>query len=184
MNKKTISISFAENTIKQAEELREKWGMFSLVETIRKCISFTYEKENPAYIPAMKRKPLLSPVEKAQQLEDVKFSREELKKQKEQQEKERKENEGADILRQLGGEEYKDEKGFRKGKYKSYIYLNSKNCQEYENDVYLEDLIKEDLEKQYWNDITKEREEPIRVMESFKYCQEALNKGAKKKKKA
>lgn len=160
MSKKAIKkmVSLNDRTMDYLASIKDKHGHISDSETVRYALTFTYNKENPAYVEALRetaRDRAKSPEEKAVEHVDKVEARRIAKEQKEADAlKERVEN-GRRIAGELRGVVVLDEKsGDEKCKYYSYGWLNPKNAWFNERVKYLDELTDDDIEFQYYNDGT------------------------------
>lgn len=167
-----------EGMIEKINQLKEKLCVKYELDVIMQAVNLLYKEEKiekPAYAIARLQSSERSarPAEiKAEEKLSIEEAKIKLKEEKKAQELADRIENGSQICSMMGGEEYIETSSngnkFRKCKYRQYQYLNPKNCLSHEKTEYLEDLTEEEAEKQYWNVSTNEREDPLRVIETYK----------------
>ena len=164
-------IEFSEEQYNILEDIRQDRLMSSISEALRYCIRFTSEKGvTPAYIRQENSKTdriNRTPQEKAQEKVDVEVARLQAIEDKKKREAEEAIKNGERICRELGGKEGKDKNGNRRCTYKTYSWLNPQNASANERVRYLDELTDNDIETQYYNEVTKEPMPADQVMEAI-----------------
>jgi hypothetical protein len=159
----TKLVTFSPDMWEKIEALREEHGLLRDQDAIRHCVSFTWKKEHPNYVEALKERANKTPEDKAKEKEEV----EKAKAQREADKLAEKIENGRRIARELRGTIHKDRNNNEKCTFFVYQFTNVKNASVGEKTVYLDDLTDEEVEKQYMNTITNEPEDPLRVIETL-----------------